>query len=172
MMKRLCASLLAIVAWASGAAAVAGPVPPVSDLRDDAAAARTINGALLVLFMADYCGYCERVLRDFLVPMSKNAGYRNRVVMRRLVTSDTAEIVDFDGRRVAPRDFSDRYGHSLVPTVMLFDHGGRVLAKPLVGLGPVDYYGHYLDQAIDEAVGKVRTPLALAPSAAAIAGGR
>ena len=52
--------------------------------------------------------------------------------------------------------FAMRYRVQMVPTVMLFDAQGNVLATPLVGLTTVDFYGGYLDQAIDEAVSKVR----------------
>ena len=126
------------------------------DFTIEAKAAQIKHAPILVLFMSSNCSYCERVLREFLLPMQLNAEYRNKVVMRQIeVGSDTA-LKDFAGRATTQAQFAMRYRVQMVPTVMLFDAQGNVLATPLVGLTTPDFYGGYLDQAIDEAVGKVR----------------
>jgi thioredoxin-related protein len=126
------------------------------DLRKDAAAARGINGAILVAFVGEQCRYCERVLKEFLIPMSGNNDYRAKVVMRRVETASHAPLRGFNGEETTPSDFARAYGVRMTPTIMLFDEKGQPLGKPLIGLGPVDYYGFYLDQAIDVALEKVR----------------
>lgn len=146
----------AILTWASAPAWGAGSVPPVHDLQQDAAAARAINGAVLIALTGAHCVYCERVLNNFLIPMSGNHDYQAKVVMRRLVVSDDRPIRDFDGSETTPRKLAKHYGYTLVPTVILLDTKGRVLAKPVVGLTTEDYYGMYLDEAIDAALAKVR----------------
>lgn len=158
MTKQILTWLLAILAWASAPAWAAGEVPPAYDLKKDAAAARAIDGAVLVVLVGQRCVYCERVLNEFLIPMSGNPDYRAKVVMRRLVVSDDSPIRDFDGRPTTPRKLARQYGFSLVPTVLLLDGKGRMLAKPVVGLTTVDYYGMYLDEAIDTALAKIRGP--------------
>jgi len=156
-MKHSYAWLFAILAWASAAAWAAEGVPPARDLQQDAAAARAIDGALLIILVGKRCVYCERVLNEFLIPMSRNRDYQAKLVMRRLVVSDDRPIIDFEGRPTTPRQLARQYGYSLVPTVLLLDAKGRILAKPVVGLTTVDYYGMYLDEAIDTAIGKIRT---------------
>lgn len=155
-MKRLIISLCAILAWASPPAWAAGGVPPARDLQKDGAAARAIDGAVLIVLVGEHCLYCERVLNEFLIPMSGNKTYRSKVVMRRLVVSDDEPMRDFAGRLTTPRRLARHYGYSLVPTVLLMDWRGRILAKPVVGLTTVDYYGMYLDEAIDTALAKIR----------------
>jgi len=155
-MKQAVARWLAIVAWASGVALAEEGVPHARDFQKDAQAARDKNGVVLVVFASAYCGYCERVLKEFLIPMSGNADYRSKLVMRRVETSGSLELKDFQGRRTAHRKFAVQSGVRLVPTVMVFDAEGRPLSKPVVGLTTVDYYGHYLDQAINEGLDKVR----------------
>jgi thioredoxin-related protein len=159
-MKPLLGCLAGIVAWALAATAALADVPGTRDLRRDAEAAGRINGAVLLVLVGEHCVFCERVLNDFLIPMSGNGSYRERVVMRRLVVTGSGEVVDFDGRTVRADTFADRYGSRMVPTVVLLDSRGRLLAKPLVGLTTPDYYGHYLDEAIDSALGKLRKVLA------------
>ena len=88
-------------------------------------------------------------------PMSRNRDYREKGEMRRLVVSDDDSIRDFDGRPATTSRVAMRHGDRPAPTVLL-DGKGRMLAKPVVGLTTVDYYGMYLHEAIDTAVAKVR----------------
>lgn len=156
-MKQGLAWLLAIVTWAFQAAwAAEEGVPYARDLQKDAALAKGKQGVVLVMFSSDFCSYCETVLNEFLIPMSRNAAYQGKVVMRRVDTTGFMSLKDFAGRKLDHRQFAGAQGVHLAPTVMVFDSKGEALAKPVVGLTTVDYYGYYLDQAIDQGVNAVR----------------
>lgn len=155
-MKQAVAWLLAIVAWGSGLALADEGVPYARDLQKDAKAARDKNGVVLVIFSGAFCSYCETVLNEFLIPMSHNADYQSKLVMRKVEASSFLDMKDFQGNKVSHRKFAGESGARMVPTVMVFDSQGRQLAKPLVGLTTVDYYGFYLDQAINKGLEKVR----------------
>ena len=49
------------------------------------------------------------------------------------------------------RALAARYAVSLSPTVLLVDASGKVIAGPLVGLMTVDFYGAYLENALEQA---------------------
>ncbi len=134
-------------------------VPWARDLQQDAAAARAVNGVVLLVFVGPQCSYCETALNEFLIPMSGNADYLAKVVMRRVESGGFRELRDFHGNKISHRKFSGDQGARLTPTVMVFDGEGRQLTKPVIGLTTVDYYGYYLDQAIDQGVAKVRAGL-------------
>jgi thioredoxin-related protein len=155
-MKQTLSLILWIVAWALPAAWAAEGVPPSLDLRKDAAAARGINGAVLVAFVGDRCRYCERVLNEFLIPMSRNGEYRNKVVMRRIETDSHSRLRGFNGEETTQSEFAQANGIRMTPTILVFDEKGQRLTKPLIGLTTVDYYGYYLDQTIDGALEKIR----------------
>lgn len=155
-MKILGALLAAIVAWGALTARADEGVPYARDLARDAEIAREHHTALLVVFVGKQCSYCETVLNDFLIPMSRNPEYRSKVLMRRVTTTGSSSLKDFSGKEVTQHEFADENGVYLVPTVILFDDMGNVLTKPLVGLTTVDYYGMFLDRAIDQALSKVR----------------
>lgn len=142
-----------------GIASARADVPWARDLRQDAAAAGAVNGAVLLVFIGPHCSYCETALNEFLIPMSGNTDYLGKVVMRKVDSSGFRDLLDFQGRKVSHRKFAGEHGARLTPTVMLFDGQGRQLAKPVIGITTLDYYGYYLDQAIDQAVGKVRAGL-------------
>ncbi len=159
-MKQRLVWLPAIVAWALSVpflpAWAEEGVPYARNLQRDAELARKKNGVVLVMFSGEYCGYCERVLNEFLIPMSRNPDYQKKLVMRRVDNTGLTTVKDFDGSVEDHRQFTSEQGVGMVPTVMLFDRNGRPLGKPLVGLTTTDYYGFYLDQAIDAALAKVR----------------
>lgn len=131
-------------------------VPHARDLRQEAEQARANHAALLVVFVNKPCSYCNTVLNDFLIPLSRNPEYQRKVVMRRIETTSSRELKDFSGHKTTHRGFARLHGIQMVPTVMLFDASGEVLAKPLVGITTVDYYGLYLDEVIDAALARLR----------------
>lgn len=160
-MKQRLVWLWTIVAWALAASSLPAwaeeGVPYARNLQRDAQLAEKKNGVVLVMFSGEFCGYCERVLNEFLIPMSRNPDYQSKLVMRRVDNTGFTTVKDFDGSVADHRKFASEHGVRMVPTVMLFDKKGNPLGKPLVGLTTVDYYGYYLDQAIDAALAKVRT---------------
>jgi hypothetical protein len=58
---------------------------------------------------------------------------------------------DFDGQSVAPDALASRYRTRLTPTVLFLDDRGRELTERIIGINTVDFYGYYLDAAIDAA---------------------
>lgn len=160
MKKHLITLLLAILACASLPARATADlftmtpqgVPTAENLQADAQAAAALGGALLLVFVSDRCGYCEIVLNEFLIPMSRNTDYTQRIVMRRIVTNSDRPLRDFRGEALTHKRFAQGVGVRMTPIVQMFGSKGGLLGKPLVGLTTVDYYGHYLDQTIDRAL--------------------
>ena len=136
----------------------AAGVPTAENLQADARAAAELGGAVLLVFVSDRCGYCEIVLNEFLIPMSRNTDYSQRIIMRRIVTNSDRPLRDFRGELLTHRRFAKGVGVRMTPVVQMFDLKGLLLGKPLVGLSTIDYYGHFLDQTIDRALDLGRTP--------------
>lgn len=131
-------------------------LPEAADLAADGRTAAAHETPILIEIARRGCSYCEKVREDFLEPMVRSGDYRGRVIFRQLHVDAESPLVDFDGRRIAPRDFAQRYRATFTPTVLLLDAHGKLLAKPLIGLTTEDFYGAFLDQAIDEAVARMR----------------
>lgn len=128
-----------------------------SDFSQDAKIAQNKNIPILVLFSASGCHFCEKVRQDFLIPMQKNAGYRSKVIFREVEASSDTPLKDFLGRKTTHSDLANAYKVGLTPTIKLFDANGREVAPGIVGLLTPDFYGGYLDQAIDLALSKIRS---------------
>ncbi len=169
-MARWLALLAWIVAWGVPAALASEGVPFARDLQQDAAEARAKGAAVLVVFVAARCPYCELALNEVLIPTSRNPDYQRKLVMRRVQTRSGQALRDFDGKRITQGEFAKRLGVYLVPTVMLFDHQGQPLTKPMVGITTVDHYGYELDLAIEEALARLGATTGSLPVQAAPAG--
>ncbi|MBV8273401.1 MAG: thioredoxin [Cupriavidus sp.] len=147
---------LALLAGA-GVSMAAGHLPPFTDVAAQTAAATQQGEPLVVLVSLPGCTYCETVRRNYLAPQA-SAG---EITVRELdMTADTP-IRDVDGTMTTAKQWARAHNISVAPTVLFLDRNGRNLAAPLRGMQP-DFYGAYLEQAIDTA----RAKLAEAPAAA------
>ncbi len=150
---------LASLAWfvAAGAAPQTDELPFASDLTREAEISRARKIPVLVLFTSPNCAYCERIRQEFLLPMQRNPEYENRVIFRQVDLRSQRKLVDFSGNLTTHAQFCKQHKIKLTPTIKLFDATGNSLTEPLVGLSTPDFYGAYLDAAIDEALGKIRS---------------
>lgn len=133
-------------------------VPYATDLAAVGAEAREKKVAVLLMFGTPSCPFCLRLLDEFLIPMTRNPEYGGKVIMRQVELNGSRALRDFSGRATTHGRFARQQGIRFAPTVALFAPDGAPLGEPLVGLSTPDYYGAFLDRAIDEALAKLRTP--------------
>lgn len=151
-LPRLAAAwLTSLAAVASlGAVAATEHLPPVTDIGAQSAAAASQGEPLVVLVSLPGCTYCETVRRNYLGPQVAAGDIAAREID---MTADTP-IRDVDGTMTTAKRWAQAHNISVAPTVLFLDPHGRNLAKPLRGMQP-DFYGAYLEQAIDEARARV-----------------
>ncbi len=123
----------------------------VTDLRQEARLARTRNLLLVIEFSSEYCGYCRKLEELFLVPMQRNAEYRDKVLIRYISLDRYETLIDFEGRSMSTLEFASRYDISLTPTLLFINSDGVELSEKLVGIWSEDFYGGFIDNRIDEA---------------------
>ena len=132
----------------------AAQLPLAQDLADDARTSIRERKPILLFFDREECPYCEQALREYLVPLSQE-GWRDRALFRQIEIDRPLPLIDFDGKATTHEDLASRFGVSLSPTVLVVDGKGSVLSGPLVGLMTVDFYGAYLEGALDAAARKL-----------------
>ncbi|MCK7492156.1 MAG: thioredoxin family protein [Comamonadaceae bacterium] len=109
---------------------------------------------MLVLYSQADCPWCERARREYLVPMQRDAAYRDRVVLRQIDIDSDTPLTDFAGRPTTHREFGKAERARVAPTVMIYGPGGERLSDPIVGFRIPDFYGAYLERAIDEGLAR------------------
>jgi thioredoxin-related protein len=158
-MKRLIAAWALILAWGPTLPAAASAADGLVHAKNFQADARTANQRqvpVLVVFTSPTCPYCERVKREYLVPMHKDPAYRKRVIIREVTMGATTPLTGFDGMPTTEGAFAAAHKVFMVPTVKVLDTRGNDASEAIVGLLSPDYYFGYLETAIDEGGRKVR----------------
>lgn len=150
MMKYALSALLLCSGLLAGpAAANPGVIRVASNLHADAQLAQRKGKPVLIIFTSPSCAYCERVIHYYLIPMQRNPDYAGKVLIRQMDMTSPRALVDFRGKATTEKQYAARLKINFAPTIMVFTPDGKPAGKPLVGLGPRDYYGGYMDQAID-----------------------
>ncbi len=103
------------------------------------------------------CPYCDFIREDYLEPMLGDAAYLNKIIIREIHSDRLTSVIDFNGQAIEGIDLAQRYGASLAPTLIFIDGHGRQLVERMVGVTTPDFYGGYLDQAINQAYEKLRS---------------
>ena len=130
-------------------------LPPAQDLAADAAASGRGRLPILLFFDRDDCPYCERALREYVVPFSRDE-WKGKALFRQVAIDRTLPVRDFDGTVTTHKALAERYGVIFSPTILVVDGRGRQLAEPIVGLTTLDFYGAYVHDALASGARKLR----------------
>lgn len=158
--------LVAGMPWAQTAASAsekAAPVaktfealPEASDFKADAAESRARQMPILVFYTAADCPYCAIVREDYLEPMFNRNQYKGKILFRAVHVDADDPVRDFNGRDSTHAAFAQAQGARLTPNIKFYDAAGRELVPGLLGLTTRDFFGGYLEQAIADALAKLR----------------
>ncbi len=152
---------LLLFLWLSAgwtAPAWAADLPVAADLRADGARAGREHLPILMFFASHGCPYCYEVEEMYLKPRIASGEYRTKAIVRVVYTDSARSLLDFHGRKTDHAGLARRYGVMFTPTIKLVNAEGVELSPPLVGLTTRDFYGYYLDEAINGALTKLRPP--------------
>ena len=122
-----------------------------NDLQELSVLSRETQRPILLLFSQVYCESCHRIKEEILNPMLLNEDDTNRVIMREMLIDEGQTFIDFDGSKRETRELFVDYDMVVTPTLILLDYSGKQLGEMLVGLNTVEFYGWYLDNAIEYA---------------------
>jgi thioredoxin-related protein len=150
MLAGLLAALIALPAMAEV------KVAAVKDLTELASESRDKSVPILLMFSAPDCGYCARLERDYLKPMIMSGEYDKKILIRKVQIGAGDEVVGFDGQQTRVDALAEQYKVFVTPTVVFLGPDGRQLADKLVGYNTPDFYGSYLDSAIDRSLKRFR----------------
>lgn len=138
-------------------AAAAAPIPLARDLQAEAAAARARDVPLVLFFTEPGCPYCRKARTVWLEPMHNSPAYRRKASIVEIDIRDRSAMRGFAGESTTAAQVAGGYRVRAVPTVLVVDGGGRPATDALVGLMSDDFYGYYLDAAIDAGLAVVRS---------------
>jgi len=142
----------------SSATAESAGIPKAIDLQKDGIIAQEKGIPILLEFSMHGCPFCEEVEEEVLQPMLISGDYDNKVIVRNIkIDEEDTTIIDFNGEKITYEELAERYYVYVAPTLVLVQGDGKEMGLEMVGVTTIDYYGAYLDQAIDKAMKKIAT---------------
>ncbi len=126
-----------------------------SDLSGELKQAACKGKPLVLMFGSSECPYCSVVRSLYMEPLPADKRYRD-IVVRELEIDSDSPVKDFSGKLTTMRELADSYGVYLVPTVIVFGPGGKQAGKEIVGISNEDFYGFYLDDALEVGISAVK----------------
>jgi hypothetical protein len=154
-----------ILAWLPAAPALAATAAAGAELvtassfAADAATARARRIPILVFYTRPNCSWCEQVRREHLRPLVRDPASAGRVLVRevKLDEAGAVALTDFDGGATTHSAFGRGRGIRLSPTLDFLDDRGQRLVEPIIGVRLPDFYGAFIDRAIDDSLTKLRS---------------
>ena len=148
--------LVAMLLGVTGRGLEAAGVPLATDLHREGQQAEQVCVPLLLEFASAECEYCTLLEEEVLNPTLLNRDYDRRVLMRKLVIGHSRRLRDFDNTLINATELADRYRVFVTPTLLFVDSQGRELTERMIGVTTLEFYGGYLDQAMDASGDRLR----------------
>ena len=143
-------SVLGMLVARAGAVDGSPNVPETKDLAVLALQSNQQKLPILIMYAAEHCEYCERLEEDLLGPMYKNAQYKKRVIIRKVMIDGFGDIKDFNGNLTDAENFAFKRGVQVTPTLQFVDASGKQLAPEMIGYNTPEMYSAYIENAIAE----------------------
>lgn len=130
--------------------AAGGTLERPTSLQGDAQEMARSGRPMVVLYSQQGCHWCEQA-RAYLVPLSNAPQTRDLALFRQIDLDSDAPLTDFAGKPTTQRAFARGDRVRVTPTVVIYGADGRRLGSPIVGMRLPDFYGQYVEEAIDAA---------------------
>lgn len=121
-------------------------LPAAKDLARETAAAAARGEPLVVMVTLAGCAYCELVRRHYLRPLLAEG----RVPVVQIDMRSQGELRSASGQVVREAALARQWKVTMAPTVLFLGPGGVEIAPRLSGYSE-DFYGGYLDSALEQA---------------------
>lgn len=136
-------------------------IEKVVDLQSLGEMAEDKKLPILIMFSQDDCPYCTIMEESYLKPMLRSGQYIDKVIIRKVKIDDMNTFTDFNGDRVESDHLTSRYRAWVTPTLIFVNSEGKEMVPKLVGIGTEGFFAGDIDNAIDIALSKLRSSVAL-----------
>jgi thioredoxin-related protein len=131
--------LISIFLLVSSTLSLADPLNTHTNWADTSSLARQNHTVIMVVFESEGCGYCTRLKREILEPLSHKTK-SNLPLIKEFDIYSGGKVTDFNGDLIRSRQFKERYEIFAVPTLLIVDADGKLLADPIVGYNSQEEY--------------------------------
>lgn len=130
-------------------------------LIDDLAALGRVAGRrrlpIVLLVSRSDCSYCALLKEEVLNPMMKSREYDDQALLGELMLDSVEPLRGFQGEYELRDDLASRFDADLTPTLLFLAPDGTELAPRIRGINTLEFFGFYLDRAIESAQSRLAT---------------
>ena len=130
-------------------------------LIDDLAALGRVAGRrrlpIVLLVSRSDCSYCALLKEEVLNPMMKSREYDDQALLGELMLDSVEPLRGFQGEYELRDDLASRFDADLTPTLLFLAPDGTELAPRIRGINTLEFFGFYLDRAIESARTRLAT---------------
>ena len=130
-------------------------------LIDDLAALGRVAGRrrlpIVLLVSRSDCSYCALLKEEVLNPMMKSREYDDQALLGELMLDSVEPLRGFQGEYELRDDLASRFDADLTPTLLFLAPDGTELAPRIRGVNTLEFFGFYLDRAIESARTRLAT---------------
>jgi len=127
-------------------------IPPVNNLGETGLISRQQGIPIIVFVSRDACPYCRTLRNNILGPMLAADKFDHRAILVELSLDRVEPFTGFENRQMTAKAFGQFYRAEISPTLLFLDSEGREIGKRIIGISNLEFYGHYLQKSIDEAL--------------------
>ena len=107
------------------------------------------NKVIVLMFTDPQCPFCYRLEQEVLLPLLASGEHDETMVLRSVEAFSSQRHYSLgQDTTVTGVALAQRFGVSVVPTLVFVDASGQELAQPLEGVSNYEYYGYYLSQQL------------------------
>ena len=136
--------------------AAQGELRIANDLHDVGRESDMRKIPVVLFFSSKHCEYCDLVRNGFLKHLLTDPAFMNKLLLREVRIDSTRLLLDFNRRSITHTAFTEQRAIELVPTIQFTDGLGDILTEDIVGVTTLDFYGAYLENAIEQSLSSLR----------------
>ena len=148
--------LVVVVLAGTIASTAQGELSMAYDLHGLGRQSDTRKIPVVLFFSSEHCEYCDLVRDEFLKHLATEPTFVNRLLLREVRMNSVLPLLDFGRQSITHATFTEQRAIAFVPTIQFTDGAGDILVEDIVGVATPEFYGAYLEQAIEQSLNTLR----------------
>ncbi|MCP4485875.1 MAG: hypothetical protein GY820_00895 [Gammaproteobacteria bacterium] len=128
-------------------------VEDFSQLAEQAAVEQKL---IMLEVSASYCSFCLQLEEEIIKPMLRSGDYKANVLIRKFDIDSFSKSRDFNGSPISGASLAQRWNIKITPTLIFLNSQNQEVSERILGVNSLDYYGGYVDDAIDLGLTAIR----------------
>ena len=137
--------------------AAGAEIPAAKNLAEVGLSSQEQGIPAVVFVSRDACPYCRTLRNTILQPMFTAGKFEQRAILVEISLDRDDPLTGFENTQMTAEAFGQLYQSEITPTLLFLDSEGHEIAKRIVGISNLEFYGFYLQKSIDEALRAIRS---------------